>query len=240
MAEINFFEGACWYGMFLFSTTLHEASHAFAAHKLGDDTAYRAGQVSLDPTPHIKREPLGMVVVPIVFYLLSQYIVGWASAPYDPDWERRYPRRAGIMAMAGPAANLLLVILSIVLIHVGVRLHYFEFPDWVSRSTIIEAAPGVHGMGRAAPVFQLLATLLSIMFSLNLLLFIFNLLPLPPLDGSNIPLLFLDPEKANRYIEYLRHPTFALLGVMIGYRVFPLIFLPVEQLARDWAFFRWL
>jgi len=86
-----FFYGTAWYLAFLFSTTLHEASHALVALKLGDDTAHRGGQVTLDPIPHIQREPVGMVVVPIVSYLLGGWMIGWASAPYDPEWAGRNP-----------------------------------------------------------------------------------------------------------------------------------------------------
>ena len=101
-----------YFVVFLFSTTLHEAAHAWAALRGGDLTAYHGGQVSLDPRPHIKREPFGMVVLPLVSALATGWPMGYASAPYDPDWARRYPRRAALMALAGPGANLLLVILA--------------------------------------------------------------------------------------------------------------------------------
>ena len=105
-------DGLIWYFVFVYTTVLHEAAHAWSALRLGDDTAYRGGQVSLDPTPHIRREPFGLVIVPIVSWFLNkgQWMLGWASAPYDPDWARRYPRRSAWMAMAGPGANLLMAI----------------------------------------------------------------------------------------------------------------------------------
>src|SRR5204862_4039055 len=86
--------GFIWYVVFLFSTTCHEASHALAAKIGGDDTAARGGQVSLNPVPHIQREIFGMVVVPILALFLGGAMIGWASAPFDPDWQRRYPKRA--------------------------------------------------------------------------------------------------------------------------------------------------
>src|SRR6476659_583779 len=104
--------GLTWCVAFIFSTTLHEAGHALAALKLGDPTAYEGGQVSLNPWPHIRREPLGMVIVPIASFALNGWMMGWASAPFDPEWAHRYPKRAALMAAAGPAANLLLVLLS--------------------------------------------------------------------------------------------------------------------------------
>ena len=176
--DISLFDGAAWYFVFLFSTTLHEASHAFVALKLGDDTAHRGGQVTLDPTPHIKREPLGMVVVPILTYFVGGWMMGWASAPYDPRWANRYPRRAGLMALAGPLSNLALVIIAAILIRVGMLAGIFSPPDSIGFGNVVEAT------GQGVPYF--LAVLLSIAFSLNLILFLFNLFPLPPLDGGRI------------------------------------------------------
>lgn len=222
-AEFSLFEGACWYVVFLASTTLHEASHAFAALKLGDKTAYLEGQVSLDPTPHIRREPMGMVVVPIVFYFMSGSLLGWASAPYDPEWARAYPKRAGIMAMAGPCANLLLVLVATLLIHLGVALGWFH----------ISSNPGGASVAIAVQdgLPHLAAVMLSIGFTLNLLLFCFNLLPLPPLDGSSFPLLFMNSDAAEKYWSFLRHPGFALIGILVAWRVFPTVFWPIQQTA---------
>jgi Zn-dependent protease len=221
--NFSLFDAIAWYLVFLVSTTLHEASHAFAAFRLGDDTAYRAGQVTLNPMPHIRREPWGMVVVPILFYFLSGYIVGWASAPYDPDWARRYPRRAGMMALAGPLANLALVLLAALLIHTGMALDLFRL------SARPHGAVVAIGLGEGLP--QLLGMLVSILFSLNLVLFCFNLLPVPPLDGSSFPLLFLPSSLAEKYTELLRHPALAMIGVVLGFRYFPVIFGPIHAFA---------
>src|SRR4026208_1476601 len=98
-----------WYLVFLFSTTFHEAAHAWVAKLGGDLTAYHGGQVSLDPRPHIQREPFGMLILPLISTLISGGPFGVASAPYDPRWAMRYPRRAAWMALAGPTANLGLV-----------------------------------------------------------------------------------------------------------------------------------
>ena len=96
-----------WYAAFLLSLTCHEAGHAWVARRGGDDTAYLSGQVSLNPWPHIRREPIGTILVPLVTYFTgtSRWMMGWASAPYDPRWEDRHPRRAAAMSAAGPAAN---------------------------------------------------------------------------------------------------------------------------------------
>ena len=88
--------GLIWFIVFLFSTTFHEAGHALVARWGGDPTA--SGQITLNPLPHIEREKFGMVVVPILSYLLSGGMMGWASAPYDAFWAAQHPRRAALMS----------------------------------------------------------------------------------------------------------------------------------------------
>lgn len=100
-------DGLLWYIVFIFSTTLHEASHALAALKLGDRTAHEGGQVTLNPIPHIRREPIGTVAVPIISFILGGWMIGWASVPYNYAWSLKYPKKAAKMALAGPLANLL-------------------------------------------------------------------------------------------------------------------------------------
>ncbi|HWA27818.1 MAG TPA: site-2 protease family protein [Lacunisphaera sp.] len=204
-------QGAMWYGAFLFSTVCHEAAHAWSALKMGDDTAAKGGQVTLNPVPHIRREPFGMVVVPILSFLLGGWLFGWASAPYDPQWARQYPRRAALMALAGPATNLTLALLALLLIRVGYEWHFFRAPFSVSSTHLAVAVQG----GLA----EFLAPMLSIMVSLNLLLCLFNLMPLPPLDGSSAPLLFLPPGAAEKYTNFMRHPALSYLGIFLASRL---------------------
>src|SRR6266550_6775672 len=128
--------GAVWYVAFLFSTTCHEASHALAGKLGGDPTAFEGGQVTLNPIPHIQRSPFGMVVMPVLSYLLGGWMIGWASAPYDPAWQRRHPHRAAWMALAGPAANFTLMLLAAIGIRVGIAMGRFTAPDSISYSQI--------------------------------------------------------------------------------------------------------
>lgn len=217
--------GAAWYVVFLFSTCCHEAAHAWAALRLGDPTAYHGGQVSLDPLPHIRREPFGTVVFPLVTFALSrQWMMGWASAPYDPQWADRHPRRAAWMSLAGPGANLLLVVIAGLAIRLGIWTGGFEAPAFATFSSVVSAAPGL-----AAGA----ATLLSILFSLNLVLLVFNLLPLPPLDGSGaLPLLL--PERAARgYLAFARQPMLSLAGLLVAWRLFQPLFDPIHTLALN-------
>src|ERR1700683_340644 len=121
--------GLIWYIFFLFSTTCHEGAHSLAAHLGGDSTAFHAGQGTLNPLPHIRREPFGTVVVPILSYIFAHWMIGWASAPYDPVWQQRYPRRAAWMALAGPGANFALVALSALAIRGGIAFGVFRPPE---------------------------------------------------------------------------------------------------------------
>src|SRR5262245_22533497 len=132
--------GLIWYAVFLFSTTCHEASHALVAKLGGDPTAFHGGQVTLDPAPHIRREPFGMLLVPILSYVLGGWMIGWASAPYDPLWQERYPRRAGLMSLAGPAANFVLCIIAGICIRVGLGIEVFRPPATVGFMRITEVA----------------------------------------------------------------------------------------------------
>jgi Zn-dependent protease len=116
------------------------------------------------------------------------------------------------MAMAGPAANFLLVALAVVAIRVGVAAGFFTPPERVAFSHMAAAA--------APGAAEGLATLLSILFSLNLLLGAFNLLPVPPLDGSNAIGLFLSERMALRFVELGRGPMFSLIGLVIAWRLF--------------------
>ncbi len=219
-------EGLTWFVVFLFSTTLHEAGHALAALKLGDPTAYEGGQVTLNPLPHIRREPWGMVIVPILYFALTQNgVIGWASAPYDPSWAHLYPKRAALMAAAGPAANLLLVIVAAVLIRAGVWTGLFYAPDSASFTAVTAAAAGSWAAGAVMP--------LSILFSLNLLLFTFNLLPLPPLDGSAILPAFMSDGLAERYRAIIHQPIFSMISFLVAWNIFPLIFAPICRRPRS-------
>lgn len=218
-------EGLLWYLVFLFSTVFHEASHAFVAWRLGDSTAYRGGQVTLDPIPHIRREPVGLVVLPLLSMLLAGFMIGGASAPYNVFWARMYPKRAALMSLAGPLANLILVFLSMLLIWLGCTLQIFTLPFTNYKMFhVIQAVPGSY--------FSILAAILSIMFSLNIILFFFNLLPLPPMDGSGIIPAFLGRREASQYMDWVQQPTVQFIGLILAWHLFPPLLDPVYQFFR--------
>jgi Zn-dependent protease len=202
--------GFIWYVAFLFSTTCHEASHALVAKLGGDETAALGGQVSLNPVPHIRRSPWGMVIIPIAAFFAMGSMIGWASAPYDPHWERRHPRRAAWMALAGPAANFSLMLLAAVLIRIGLSMGFAH----LNRYT---------GSGDFA------WTILYAFFSLNLLLGVFNLLPAPPLDGSSGVMIFMSENQAQRYLDWLHGNNYGMIGLLLAFLVFRYTYGPVER-----------
>jgi Zn-dependent protease len=198
-----------WYVVFLFSTTCHEAAHALAAKLQGDETAARGGQVTLNPLPHIQREPWGMVLVPIASVLISggNSLFGWASAPFDPEWERRYPKKSARMALAGPAANFTLMFLAVIGIHVGRHFDAFSSKSWG----------------------PLAGQVLIVLFLLNLLLGLFNLVPAPPLDGSSAIMIFMSDSTARRYLDWLRGGNFGLFGLIIAIMIFRYVYPPIQE-----------
>jgi Zn-dependent protease len=223
--------GFLLYGVFLLSTTFHEAAHAWAALRGGDATAFRGGQVSLDPRPHIRREPIGMVVLPLIAVLVSGWPLGYASAPYDPDWARRYPTRAAWMALAGPGANLALVLVAALLINLGVLTGVFVAPDTITFADVAAAT------GAPSSWWHSIAAFIGAVFALNLLLFLFNLFPVPPLDGSAALVLLLPDRLVAKYQEVI---TFNVqlnwIGIFIAWQLFDGVFDPLFTLAISWLY----
>ncbi len=215
--------GLVWYGILLGSIVLHEAAHGFAAWRLGDPTAYELGQVTVDPLIHIKRSPFGLVVIPILSFVLMDFMIGWASTSYDPYWAVHNRKRAGLMALAGPMTNLALVVIAGIAIRVGISAGWFEMPGAIEFARVAK--------GSSAGLTNSIATAVSILFTLNLILMAFNLIPLPPLDGSAVLTLFLSDASADRYNRLLHNPSFAIFGLFIAWQVFGAIVEPLHVLA---------
>ena len=210
--------GLVWFVSFLFSTTVHEAMHALAAWRLGDPTAYNGGQVTLSPIPHIRREPIGMLVLPLLTSLTQGWAIGWASAPYDPYWAQRYPKRAAIMAAAGPAGNMLIAITALVLLRVGLAIGLFLAPDRISFETLVASASG-------EPSF--LSILLSVLLIQNVFLGVFNLLPLPPLDGAAVLGAVVPEPYAKSVRQFSGNPMASTLGLLVAWQLFPQLTGPI-------------
>jgi Zn-dependent protease len=214
--------GFLWFLAFLFSTTVHEAMHALAAFRGGDPTAYHGGQVTLSPIPHIRREPIGMLVVPLLTALTQGWAIGWASTPYNPRWAAHYPKRAAAMAAAGPAGNLAIAIVAFALIKIGLAGGWFVAPDSASFERLVSSPLG-DGQTFAGEM-------LSILLMLNVLLCAFNLIPLPPLDGASVIGIFIPESAAVKLRELSHSPIFQIAGLVIAWRVFPAIVGPLFSL----------
>lgn len=217
--------GLLWYAVFVISSTFHEAAHALAAWKLGDPTSRDVGLLTLDPLAHIRRSPVGMVIIPVVSFVWAGWMMGWASVPYDPRWARANRKRAALMALAGPAANLGLIALAVIAIRAGVLAGAFAAPDKATFDHMTAATSS--GVGRS------LAVLVSILLSLNLILLVFNLLPLPPLDGSQVLAMFLSGTWARRFRETMAQPPAQLIGLIVAWRLLAFILPAVRVLVLN-------
>ncbi len=154
--EIDILQLVVVFGVILISMTLHEAMHAFVAFWLGDDTAQREGRLTLNPIKHI--DPFLTIILPLGLALVGAPIFGGAKpVPFRPDMVKGGDWGAALVALGGPLTNLLIAFIS--------------FGVWV-----IVGAP-VTGVG---------ALILSTMVTVNLGFFLFNIIPIPPLDGSRV------------------------------------------------------
>jgi Zn-dependent protease len=217
---------AALYLMFVFSTTCHEAAHALVARWGGDDTAYSLGHVTLDPMPHIVRSPVGMVLAPLIGLFTMHWPIGWASVPYDPHWGQRHPRRRAAMSLAGPAANfaIALVSLGILRIMLGAGVYHLNGTGVSSGFVVLN-----EGVPANSPLAAL-AFLLSRLFELNLLLGLFNLIPLPPLDGSGVA-EGVSPRGLGSLYDRLREiPGHELLGWVAASQLFRYVWGPMDRL----------
>jgi Zn-dependent protease len=206
-----------WYATFVVSVTLHEAAHGWTAFRLGDATAHKAGLVTLNPLPHMQRSPFGMLLVPILMLLCTggSVLVGWASTPCDESWARDHRKKAALMALSGPMANLLLLLIAALLIRGCMLLGIMTEAETPKFAHLVDS-------DRTE-----LATLLSVLFSLNLVLLVFNLIPLPPLDGSNLIALLPCKKLAPRCKAFVENPVLRGIGIIVALQVIRLILGPI-------------
>ncbi len=194
----------------ILSLTVHEYSHALAAKKLGDDTADAMGRLTLNPLAHI--DLVGTVILPLALLMFGGgFFFGWAKpVPYNPmRFSRKVSMRTGgmLVAAAGPASNLGLALIAAGVYSLGLHL---GGPDLLS-----EAAQG----------------LLFSFILINIALFVFNMIPVYPLDGQKVLLGFLSGEAAVRFERFnLQFGSFLLLGVIFFGR--HLIAIPFELVRR--------
>ncbi len=210
-----------WFVVFVFSTTCHEAAHAAVAYWGGDPTAYEGGQMSLDPLPHMRREPMGMVIVPLISFVWMGWMMGWASAPLDPHWALRHPKRAALMSAAGPFANFLLAGIAFVAMIALVDAGVVELSARsISHIVVAPASAAPNSLASALALF------LSVLLSLNVILGLFNLFPVPPLDGGGI-IEGLFPDGLGARLREFRSSQYGIIGLLVVWYIFPKIAGPV-------------
>lgn len=226
---------ALFYGVLLISLVVHEASHAVVALWGGDPTAYHGGQVTLNPAPHIRREPFGTVILPLVMLVMSKgsWCMGYAHAPVDPAWAARHPLRAALMSAAGPISNILLAALAFLILK---SLLWAELADPFMRSS--GGVAGFYAVEPIDPTDGLTVAAIRIasaMLLLNVVLAILNLIPLPPLDGAGI-VEGLFPRTLGRVFGAFRSQPFLMPIVMIIvlFRVLPSLYRPVLSTVLGW------
>ena len=190
---------ACAIVSFAVALTGHEVAHGFAAYKLGDPTAKRAGRLSLNPLKHI--DPFGTVILPLALMVLHMPIFGYAKpVPYDPRYFKDPRKGDAITGFAGPAANLAMALVAAIIAHV-----IFAFD-----ARFIQGEVGYF-------IMLLLATFTLV----NLYLMFFNLIPIPPLDGSSIIAVFILPAWLPRWysIQHYAFPIFMIAVIALPYLV---------------------
>ena len=219
-----------WYIPLIFAMVFHEAAHASVAYLGGDRTAYEVGQVTLNPIPHMRRAPVGMILLPILTFATLHFPLGFAHAPYNPYWAIANPRRSALMAAAGPLANLLLALLFFALIKIGLSdsVHWFEISREASRGLRVLPSEILTGPGwEEAGFLANLAKISMIMLFLNVVLGLFNLLPFPPLDGSGIVEGLLPTEPRSMFRDLRSSPTAAIIGILLAWFLIDRFFPPV-------------
>jgi Zn-dependent protease len=178
------------FAVLLFSLTVHEAAHAFTADRLGDPTARRLGRVSLNPAVHV--DPIGTILFPLVALATRLPLIGWAKpVPVNGRNLQHYRRDFMLIAAAGPASNLALAVLAALV--------------WRTLSL---------GAGGPHDVPDLVAVCVERALTINVLLAVFNIIPVPPLDGGNVLAGLLPPGAARQY-DRLRPFGFLLLYALM-------------------------
>ena len=188
----------------IFSLSVHEAAHAWSASLLGDDTAQRQGRVTLNPVVHV--DPIGTLLLPVIAMLSGAPLIGWAKpTPFNPR-NFSHPRRDQILVTAaGPASNLIIA---------------------AAAALAVNAIPfGVTGV---------VGAIAERAVTLNALLAVFNLLPIPPLDGGQILMALLPPRVAMQLGFLYQYGFFILMGLLVtgvlGYLIGPPYYLILSWL----------
>ena len=200
--------GLTTYVVLLFSLSVHESAHGWMAWKLGDETAMRLGRVSLNPIVHI--DPIGTLLFPLIQIFTSVPLIGWAKpTPYNPaNFRRDVTMRKGhmLVAAAGPVSNFLLALVFTGVLFVLMRGGFVQSRD------------------------SFLLNLAVLGIQLNVVLALFNLVPIPPLDGSKVASFGLRGELGDRYDRIMGPYGFIILMLLLMSGVLGYVLAPIQSL----------
>jgi len=210
--DINLAQVFISFVVLLFSLTVHEMAHAWTADRLGDPTARLLGRVSLNPMVHA--DPIGTILFPLIALISNAPLIGWAKPVPVNTRHLRSPRRDFVfVAAAGPASNLVIAIAA---------------------ATVLALLPiSPHTLADSVNVSVPAATILSQLVRLNVLLAVFNMIPIPPLDGGNV-LAGILPRPAAALFNQIRPYGFLLLYALILTHGFEMIVLPPYRFILSW------
>lgn len=197
-----------WIIPILFAITVHEVAHGWVANKLGDSTAKMAGRLTLNPIKHI--DLIGTIIIPTVLYFLGGFIFGWAK-PVPVNYQQlRHPKRdMALVSIAGPLANLLMLMIWVIVVKVGLSLE--ETHTSIANVCLYMGKIGI---------------------SINLILMVLNVLPIPPLDGSRVVASLLPDKMAEEYNK-IEPFGFFILVILLASGLLTKIMLPIMSVFKN-------
>ena len=189
-----------FYGRLVVAVILHEISHGVVAYAYGDDTAKRAGRLTLNPIPHI--DPLGSIILPAMAVLANLPVLGWAKpVPVNPARLRNPRRQMLIVGLAGPVTNFGLMVAAAI----------------PAKIVLAGTYPGACTGSLVDPRLSLTGDILASFAVVNLLLGLFNLLPIPPLDGSSIIERFLPRQHLQAWWKFRQYGFLILILLVLAF-----------------------